>query len=311
MEPRKKNVENEDDYEYYRGMRLEFRANGDVFWRTPKDQSIYIQVKSGLEKVVKKLLKLRPSGGTFRITEAREVLLKQQEPRKGGDGKKYNQWFARYVCDFKDNLEFESTGGGIDNNPVGLKAGDFWTGIYDGTRLSFVRDTKGLKIWWTSSDGSLSSLRYAVKSPKMPTSMERELGYWKPLGGRFCVTPNGHVITLIDPKQQDGRHRDQFADMTDAQQQLIDIKEEKTQMFAIYIGKWDFDGVFEFQRPREYGEKITEKRRKGILSMLGDFSSKDNQVTSSMVPEDAEPLIPMINDIEVLEENERQFWEEE
>ena len=70
---------NEDDYEFYRGMKFEFRANGDVFWRSPKEQNIYIQVKKGLDKIVKKLLKLRPSGGTFRITESREVLLKLQD----------------------------------------------------------------------------------------------------------------------------------------------------------------------------------------------------------------------------------------
>lgn len=302
---------NEDDYEFYRGMKFEFRANGDVFWRSPEEQNIYIQVKKGLEKIVKKLLKLRPSGGTFRITESREVLLKLQEPRKGDDGKEYNQWYARFICNLEDDLVFDSAGGGIDNNPVGLKGGDFWTGIYDGTRLSFIRDTKGLKIWWASSDGSLSSLRYVVKSPKMPISIERELSYWKPLGGRFCITPDGHVITLIDPKQRDERHKNQLDEMTDAQYQLIDIKEEKTRMYAVYIGKWEFEGVFGFKKPREYGEKITETRRKELLSMLGDFSSNSNPSSSSMVPEDAEPIVPMIDDFEVLEENERQFWEEE
>ena len=91
----------------------------------------------------------------------------------------------------------------------------------------------------------------------------------------------------------------------------FDIKEEKTRMFAVYIGKWEFDQVFEFKKPREYGDKITEARRKELLLLLGDFSSNSNTPSSSMVPEDADPLVPMVDDFEVLEENERQFWEEE
>ena len=45
--------------------------------------------------------------------------------------------------------------------------------------------------------------------------------------------------------------------------------------------------------------------------MLSDFSSNLNTSSSSMVPEDNEPLVPLVDDFEVLEENERQFWEEE
>ena len=62
-------------------MKFEFRPNGEVYWRSPKDQNVYIQVKKGMERIVKKLLKNRPSGGTFRVTELGRVLLnfKNQE----------------------------------------------------------------------------------------------------------------------------------------------------------------------------------------------------------------------------------------
>jgi len=311
MVPKNFNRNSEGDYPYYRGMRLNFTSSGNVYWRTPKSQNIHIEVTSGLKSTVKSLLKLRPEGGSFRITEAREVLLKQTRMVMGSDGKQYSQWFGKFICLLDEDLEFENKGGGVEHNPSDLNAGDLWTGIYDGTRLSFVRGIGGSKIWWTSSDESLSSLRYKLNNPNLPAELEKELNYWKPLGGRFCVTIDGHVITLIDPKQRNSRHKGQFESMTDAQQQLVEVKEESTKMFATYIGKWDMESMLELKQPRRYGDVIPQNRKDEILSLLSNFSPNDYSISSSMVPQDAEPVVPEIDDYEVLEEIERQILEEE
>ena len=128
---------------------------------------------------------------------------------------------------------------------------------------------------------------------------------WKPLGGRFYINYDGHVITLIDPKQRIPSHLEQFADLTDDQKQLVEIKEASTKMFAIYLGKWELDEMFKFIRPRRYGEPIPTGRKNELLNILGGEISIDKSRNVSMVPDDAEeelpfPEIPSDTDIAVV-----------
>jgi len=300
----------DDDYEYYRGMKFRFTADGRIYWRTPMEHGIVIEVISGLEKIVKKLLKERPAGGSFRITEAREVLLKIVRGTESPE-------IPKFIGMAEDEIKFKSVNGGIEHNPSNLNPGDLWTGIYDGTRLSFMRGIPSPKIWWSTVEDF--NVRYAIdqRSTPVPDDLLRDLYYWKPLGGRFYVTIDGHIITLIDPKQRDERHKEQFERMTNEQQQLVEVKEKTTKMFAIYIGKWNIEEMFSFKRPRRFGDPIDQKRKEYLSKLLGGDHDGDQIVSPSVVPINAEFELPPFGDIPddkdslVLEMVEQEINEEE
>jgi len=318
MTPYNYDPDSDDDYPYYRGMKFRFNSKGRVYWRTPLEQSVAIEVSKGLKSVTKKLLKIRPEGGSFRITEAREVLIKIKRDNDSPD-------VPKFVGTLDKEITFNTSSGNLDNNPSDLEPGDLWTGIYDGTRLSFLRSPEP-KIWWnTVEDFNVRYLIDLTHTP-LPDNLVRELSYWKPLGGSFRVTMDGHIITLIDPKQRIPKHKEQFEQMNDVQQLLVDVKEERTKMFAVYIGKWEMTEKLSFIPPRRIGEPLTKERRSHLDNLfdLGLKGGGESAPSSSFVPVDAEPdmaeisdflnpsdLIPGAGDFAVLELNMDDIEQEE
>jgi hypothetical protein len=163
---------------HYRGTRYHFNKDGRTWWQSGKD-GIKVYVKAGHESVLKHLLDLRQEGGSFRITETGDVLIKLIEE---------DSWKSVFACRMDKKFLFED---GVNITPVNINPGDLWPGFYDGARYSFLRNS----VWWNNPDGA----RQQVNTP-FPEVILSQLSKFKPDGGSFRITENGYVITLI-PKQ--------------------------------------------------------------------------------------------------------------
>jgi len=284
MTPSNYEEDSNDDYPYYRGMKLSFLPGnpGRIYWRTAREEGIEINAVSGHEEVLAKLLSIRPEGGSFRITELGEVLVKVA----GESGDKPE--IPRYVCKLKKKLEFD---GDVDNRPKGVKPGDLWEGMYDGTRFSFVPSASGeQKAWWSTVEDF--SVRYQLLS-KMPRKVLLDLTARKPTGGRFCVTPDGYVLTLVEKGVLDESARLRYKELYDEERfdplRLIDSKERRTGLFPVFIGIWEIDPAsFEFKRPRKWGEELRGEERNRMLENITGLLNEDpiGMVVPVDVPDD-------------------------
>lgn len=296
-----------NDYKYYRGMKLRFNSKGQLYWRTAKSHNVVIEVISGLDGVYDELIKLKPETGSFRITESREVLTKL----KGEDSEIFD--VPKFVCMVHEEIEFKSYKGGIEHNPDTLEPGDLWTGIYDGTRFSFSPGIEP-KIWWRMVEDF--SVRYMIepkKNPLMSKEIFFELQRWKPTGGVFCVTIDGHVLTLIDKRMAVEKHRLQGEKLTYDQLELLDVREKDTGMFPIYIGTIDTSNMFSFTPPRRFGHPLTMERKRFLIDKIMGGNG-DEEISTNVVPKNAErafEMIPTKIDPQVLEMEESELRNEE
>ena len=310
MVPRDIEKRHGNDYKYYRGMKLRFNGKGQIYWRTAKSHNVVIEVASGLEEVYEELIKLKPETGSFRITGSREVLTKL----KGENSEIFDE--PKFVCMAHKEIEFKAYKGGIEHNPVTLEPGDLWTGIYDGTRFSFSPGIEP-KIWWRMTEDF--SVRYMLEleeNPLLPNEIISELHRWKPTGGVFCVTIDGHVLTMIDKRMRVEKHLLQGKKLTYDQLELLDVKERSTGMFPIYIGTIDTSNMFSFTPPRRFGHPITKERKAFLIDkILG--GNGEGRISTNLVPKNAEKeidvfeLIPTEMDPQVLEMEESELRIEE
>ena len=291
MTPSNYDTSSDDDYPYYRGIRLQFLPGNRMYWRGPQlradyedDIFIRVAVKSGHEDIVRELLKIRPEGGSCRITEMREVLVKIV------DANETKAEIPRYVCHLRKPLVFEDN---IDNRPDGLAPGDIWTGIYDGTRFAFLPSaTGGQNVWWSTVEDF--STRYAVET-KIPRDILFHLRAWKPIGGRFCVTPDGYVITLVERELLSQSQKKHYFELDGHARDLLGIKRQRTNMVPVFIGIWDVDQIH-FRRPRKWGEPLSGNDKENMLKTISSFLGGDsvgmvNSESKSEGPEDDPDLI--------------------
>lgn len=296
-----------NDYKYYRGMKLRFDNKGRIYWRPAKSHNVQIEIVSGLDSVYTELIKLKPETGSFRITESREVLTKV----KAEGSEIFDE--PKFVCFANDEIEFKSYKGGIEHNPDSLEPGDLWTGIYDGTRFSFSQGIE-TKIWWNMvEDFNVRYMIEAKNNPLMSKEIVSELQRWKPMGGRFCVTIDGHVLTMIDKRMSIEKHRLQGKKMTYDQLELLDVREQDTNMFPIYIGTIDTKDMLSFTPPRRLGHPLTKERKSFLIGkILGREGS--GEISTNLVPKNAERMfekIPTEIDPQVLEMEESELRSEE
>ena len=247
---------------HYRGTRYHFSSEQVVWWQTFKN-GLEIRVKSGYDSIIKELIKIRPEGGSFRITETGDVIIKMPD-----DG----SWTPVYVCEMDQPFEFSDD---IDITPAGIKPGDIWPGFYDGARYSYLND----KVWWMNPEGPR---QYIVET--LPPEVMTQLRILKSMGGSFRITENGCVITLIPKQPLPNELRRQWESMSVTQQQLITAKVEATEMLPIYIGRYH-EGV-SLQEPKDFTKPLSAEERKKMLDFLNRFSVSGE--FEGMVPKDAE-----------------------
>ena len=256
------NEDEDDEYRYYRGMRLNYQPGSKrMYWRSPREDGFHVTVTSGHEEILEKLAAIRPEGGSFRITELNEVLIKVTAP-----GETIPE-IPKFVTVLNNPLTFEN----VENVPNDLSPGDLWEGIYDGTRYSFVPMSTGEQnIWWSTVEDF--SVRYKLLA-RMPDELFRNLRMHKSIGGRFCITPEGYVLTLVEKGILGAHARNRYKELYDSGNwdplRLIDSKEKRTGLFPIFIGRWEIDSNnFKFKPPKKWGEALQESERNRMLQTI-------------------------------------------
>lgn len=273
MTPGRFNQQNEDEhYKYYRGLRLTFIPRQKIiFWQSPKKDGFKVKVIADNEskRILELLSSIRPEGGSFRITELNEVLIKVQGSEEDPPE------IPKYVTTLKAPLNYEK----ILNTPKDLSPGDLWEGIYDGTRFSFVPTANGEQnIWWSTVEDF--SVRYKLLAT-MPQTLHRSLISFKPLGGRFCITPHGYILTLVDKGLLSNNARNRYAELYEAEKwdplRLIDSKETRTGLFPIFIGIWNINNDdWLFLPPRRWGQEISQSERNRMLQTISGLLSNES-----------------------------------
>jgi len=257
------NIQSGDGWQYhYRGTRYHYNSDQKVWWQTSKD-GLKINVKSGHENILKNLLSLRSNGGTFRITETGDVIMKIEDD----DGLK-----ETFVCEMDEPLTFEEN---IEINPQNIQPGDLWPGFYDGARYSFSMD----KIWWKNPEGYR---QYGIET--LPTDIILHFRKFKPQGGSFRITENGYVITLIEKQPLPNELKDQWNRLSTTQQRLVERKVNRTEMLPIYIGRY-YAGISLMER-QDFSQPLTDDERNNMLDYLDNFTL--SLEFEGMVPKDAE-----------------------
>lgn len=237
----------------YRGSKYHFDAAGTIWWAAPESGGRVV-AKSGTELLLPKLLHLRPGGGSFRITESREVLALKLSP----DGVTDEPVF---VSKYGLPLEFE----GVDVLGRGLRPFDLWPSFYDGARYSFREN----RLWWHNPrDGSDQFTNEPLPSPLLA-----RLARVKPQGGRFCITENGCVLTLIPPQPMPANIAAQFEGLSDIQRNLVRVKAETTEMIPIFIGKHTVG--FTVRPVRRLSDPLTPSELERVSSFLKKYDQEE------------------------------------
>jgi len=259
-------LDSNDKELFYRGTVYHFNSDNKIWWRPSKEAGqggLKATVKSNHSKLLKKLRKLKPEGGSFRVTENNIVLTKIS--------KEDENWDPVFVGSLDKPFEFKEN---INPNPTSLEPGDLWTSFYDGSKFSAIRTNK-TKIWFKKplesiSSGQLYSPRQYIKNT-MPIEIEKEFNYYKGQGGSFRITENGCVITLITPQPLSERLKKQWNNFSDIQQRLIEVKVEGTQMLPIYLGVWDSPSI-KIDPTKDYSSKLNDSEKNKMLDFLSKFS---------------------------------------
>jgi len=257
------NIQPGDRWQYhYRGTRYHYNSDQKVWWQTSKD-GLKVKVKSGHENIIKNLISLGPAGGSFRITETGDVIMKNE----GKDG-----WKEIFVCEMDEPLVFEEN---IEINPQSIQPGDLWPGFYDGARYSFSMD----KTWWKNPEGFR---QYVIET--LPKELVLHFRKFKRQGGSFRITENGHVITLIEIQPLPNKLKDQWERLSTTMQRIIATKVNRTEMLPIYVGRY-YAGI-NLKPRQDFSQPLTDDERNNMLDYLDNFTL--SLEFEGMVPKDAE-----------------------
>lgn len=220
-----------------------------MWWAVPESHE-RVFATSGHEALVEILLKLRGEGGSFRATEDGHYITKNQET-SGQD------WTPLYVCAVNEPLLFDA----LDPMGLDLQPGDLWTSFYDGARYSF----RGDKVWWNDPE---TGMRLPAASP-LPREIMLKLREYKTEGGRFVITEQGKVLSLVPPTPLPKRVAEQYKKLSPKQKNLLLVKKQTTEMLPIFIGEF-LEGIV-LKPPRRLGQPLSPHERQDFQSFLGQY----------------------------------------
>lgn len=245
--------------EHYRGTKYHFNSKKEFWWESPVTEDGFTNLKAlareGHETIIEELLKLKPVGGTCRITETAEVLTKRDKDME-----------PVYVVDLGEPIIFP----GLDLTGNNLEPKDLWTGFYDGARYSFNRGS----IWW--KDPTFGS-RIFVRE-KLPGDIQQVLNELKPEGGSFRINENGMVITLIPPQPMPTTLKEQFEKLSPTQKNFLAVKVKNTKMLPVYVGLYT-DG-FTLGKQIRLDDPLSGNDR----ALIHKFLNKYNQSFEELEP---------------------------
>jgi hypothetical protein len=231
----------------YRGSIYHLGYNKRVWWKL-SDSSIRIKAKFTDKTILDKILELKPQGGSFRITESKEVLTKVLDEKEG--------YIPYFVCKFIGNVELEY----FQWDPTGLKIGDLWPSKYDGSVLS-VNSNRKLLV----RIGEVKS--YAIEGYE---DIVTKVLKYKTNGGRFVINENGKIITLMYSAPYPKTIRNQIEKLSDKEKNLINYRHEKEKdgMVPIYLGTISLKNI-KFGKVFDIHKEWTEEDDESFLKRIG------------------------------------------
>lgn len=273
-----KGAEGPEWTEHYRGVRYHFDSSGHLWWRFPSTDDALSNARvfasSGHEEIVNELLKLRPDGGSCRITETARVITKVPTHTRP-------EGMPVVVSDLHQPILFEH----VDVLGSSLSPMDIWTGFPDGAKYTYAAG----KVWWKDpSDGC----RRLANEP-MPPSLARVMSAVKPEGGSFRVTENGSAFTLIIPQPMPPGLKDQFERLSPVQKNLLWVKMEGASRLPVFIGRYTQGFTLRPQR------SLTAELPKEVSRRLAEFIKSFGQPGSraeAPTPVGKEELVPDFKD---------------
>jgi len=259
--------------EHYRGTKYHYDDAGHMWWLVP-GMGTKINALRGHTDITADLVRLRPEGGSFRITETGHVIMRDLTTNPPGN--------PIYVTDYGQRPEFEYVNASGD----GLQVRDLWPAFYDGAKYSFL----GRKVWWNNPE--TGTKQFARE--QLPLSVLRDLTYLKPNGGSFRITENGRVLTLIPPQPMPPRLQEQYDGLSNAQKNLIAVKVESTDMLPVYVGDY-YDG-FSLLPVRRLTDPLSSETETEIAEFLKKYGQGGpaSKIADTVLPdfEDDRPEEP-------------------
>lgn len=231
----------------YRGTEYSLNYKREVWWRRDWEHPKHM-VEFSDEEILDKILDLKPQGGSFRITEAGEVLTKKYDDEE----KKY---IPIYIGEFDGEIEFED----FDWNPD-VEKGSLWPAPYDGSKFSVNSNNRELKV---NIGGVKTS---AIEGHE---ELVKKVLKFKHNGGSFKINENGKILTLLYEAPYPERIQEQINNLTDEEKNLIDIRSDASidEMVPIYIG--EFSGNIKFNKVFDIHKEWTEEDDKEFLDRIG------------------------------------------
>lgn len=233
----------------YRGTKYHFNSSG-VFWWEISGSNEKLEFEFTEDSIKQKLLNIKPLGGSFRITESGEVLTKKDDN---------GEFIPIFVTKFNGTIVFKNRK--IKWNPSGLKPGDLWSSIYDGTTLS-VNSNRQLFIRVNNKKC------YAEEGHE---DIVDKVLQFKPNGGRVKITETGKILTLMYSVPYPAKIKKQFGRLNDFEKNLISIRHQlhpdKEGMVPVYLGK--FTGNIKFRPPLDLEREWSEEDDEEFLSRIG------------------------------------------
>ncbi len=232
----------------YRGTIYHMDHKKNVWWRTGKGAP-RIEARFSDERVLDELLQLKPQGGRFRITESREVLTKVYLDDQG--------YVSVYVGQLVGDIELKD----FHWKPKGLKRGDLWPSVYDGATFS-ANTNKDVLI-------HLGDRKAYAKDGHEDLAKKFLEFRGKHGGGRFKVSENGCILTLMYKAPYPEKIRKQIRTLTPEEKNLIDIrtKTDRDGMVPIYVG--NFKGNIQFTKLFDLHKEWTEEDDEEFIKRLG------------------------------------------
>ncbi|MFX0182938.1 MAG: hypothetical protein ACFE95_07640 [Candidatus Hodarchaeota archaeon] len=198
----------------YLGSRYSFNEDG-IFYRVPRTHQDVYAVKWS-KKILDKLFDIKPGGGSFRITDRKEIITKVKSDENS---------IPYYVCEYDGSILFEDVE--LDPGPE-LRTGDIWPGFYylHGTRYSLSYYNE---IFWRGDFGR----KYYVISDNI--DLIDRLRVFLPMGGRFYVTENNKVWTNSEHVMNWRRAQDQINNFSNKQKNLLEQRISSTMKYPVYV----------------------------------------------------------------------------
>lgn len=244
----KKSVEGEEYQGIYRGTKFHINYLGEIWWTAGREKK-RLKASFTESEIADKILEIKPQGGSFRITEAGEILTKIFIENQG--------YISYYITNLTGDIEFED----LKWKPKNLRPGHLWPSVYDGAAFS-VNSAGGLLI-------HLKGNKVYAKEGHEELTKKVLSFIGKYGGGRFKINENGNVLVLMYKAPYPDKIKKQYEELTVEEKNIINIREEKEvdSRVPIYVGK--FKGNIKFKKIFDIHRPWTKEEDEDFLERLG------------------------------------------